>query len=79
MLRVLVDDSREPAHTPNTIVETLQAEMKRIAARPDFQKKMADAGLITVDSARPDRLKAFIASEIGRWSKVVEQSGIVIG
>jgi tripartite-type tricarboxylate transporter receptor subunit TctC len=67
-----------PARTPNAIVETLHAELKRIVATPEFQRQMVDAGLIATDSPRPDQLKGFIASEIGRWSKVVEQSGIVV-
>ena len=67
-----------PAHTPRTVVEVLHTELKRIVASPEFQKRMLDSGLIAVDSPRPDQLKAFVASEITRWSKVVAQSGIIV-
>jgi tripartite-type tricarboxylate transporter receptor subunit TctC len=67
-----------PAHTPNVIVEAVHTELKHLGGLPEFQKRMADTGLIAVHSPSPDRLRAFIATEIERWGKVVKQSGIAL-
>ena len=65
-----------PAHTPRPIVSKLYEALKGILASPEFEKRMLDFGVVTVDSPSPDELQRFIDSEIERWSKIVHQAGI---
>jgi tripartite-type tricarboxylate transporter receptor subunit TctC len=65
-----------PANTPRPIVERLHAELKGIVAQPDIQRELIKLGTIPIDSPSPAEQQRFINSEIGRWSKVVQQAGI---
>ena len=65
-----------PANTPKAIVDKLHAEVKAIVAEPDTQKKLVGLGVIPIDSAPTEELKAYVKSEIGRWGDVVRQAGI---
>jgi tripartite-type tricarboxylate transporter receptor subunit TctC len=63
-----------PAATPPAIVTRVHSEVMRIMATPDMQQRMADLG---ADPARdtPDQFGAFIRAEIGKWAKVIRDSG----
>lgn len=65
-----------PAHTPDAIVNKLHEEMKAIMATPEVRKQIVTMGLIPVDSPSVDDLKKFLASELARWGKLVNQAGI---
>jgi tripartite-type tricarboxylate transporter receptor subunit TctC len=63
-----------PAGTPKPIVDKLQVEVKKILAVPEIAKRLADAGLEAVGST-PEELAAYQRAEIGKWAKVVKDSG----
>lgn len=67
-----------PAGTPPAIVERLQRALKAIFAEPEQQQRMRGMGLIPIDKTTPPvpELRNFIASEIARWGKVVQQAGL---
>ena len=65
-----------PAATPKSIVDKLHAELKSAAATPDIQALIMRLGTIPVDSPPPAELQKFLASEIDRWSDIIERAGV---
>jgi tripartite-type tricarboxylate transporter receptor subunit TctC len=64
-----------PAGTARETVMRLNAEVTRLVAQPDTQKRFADLGM-TVGAGSPDALDAYIKSEIGKWSRVIRDADI---
>jgi len=65
-----------PAGTPKPVVDQLHRAFKAIVARPEFEQQMVKMGLIAINSPPPDELQRFLAAEIARWGKLVEEVGI---
>jgi tripartite-type tricarboxylate transporter receptor subunit TctC len=65
-----------PAATPKPIIERLHAELKATAAMPDIQALIVQLGTIPIDSPPPAELQKFLASEIDRWSDIIERAGV---
>ena len=65
-----------PAGTPKPIVDKLHAELKTVAAIPEFEALMIKLGTIPVDSPPPGEVHKFLASEVARWGAVVEKAGV---
>ena len=64
-----------PASTPATIVGKLHLETVNALSLPDLRAKLADLGLEGIGNS-PDEFAALIKSEIPRWAKVIDESGI---
>ena len=64
-----------PAKTPREIVDRLNAELNAIVREPSVNADINGRGHIAVVTPPVDELRKFVASEIVRWSKVVEQAG----
>jgi tripartite-type tricarboxylate transporter receptor subunit TctC len=64
-----------PAKTPRAVVERLQQEVVKAVAAPDVQKRFSDLGVVARAST-PAELRDFYASEVERWTKVVEDAKI---
>jgi len=45
-------------------------------ASQEFAQKVAQMGLIPIDSPPPDALQRFLEAEIARWGKLVQDVGI---
>ena len=60
---------------PPDILNRLHGEMKSILAEPDVREQIARHGMIPQDSARPEELHRYVASETARWGKIVQQAG----
>jgi tripartite-type tricarboxylate transporter receptor subunit TctC len=65
-----------PAATPEPIVETLNAALVAAAETPDVRALMIELGTLPVKSQSPAELKPWLASEVGRWGKLVERAGV---
>jgi tripartite-type tricarboxylate transporter receptor subunit TctC len=65
-----------PAGTPKDIVDRLHAEMKQITGKKAFQDKVAEIGLLPVDTASSDEVRQYIRSERSKWSAVVKELGL---
>ena len=65
-----------PAQTPAAVVEKLSAEIRAISATPEIKDKIANIGLIPLQSPPPAELKTFLESEITTWVKFIEQIGL---
>jgi tripartite-type tricarboxylate transporter receptor subunit TctC len=64
-----------PARTPRHIVDRLNADINTILKMPDIVSLHNSGGIIPVGST-PDGFAKFIASEAGKWSKVIKEAGI---
>lgn len=65
-----------PAATPKDIVERLHRQMKTIMAAPDMQKRIADLGLIPVDSPDVAGIQTYLGSERDKWGQLVRKLGL---
>ena len=65
-----------PAKTPRPIVDKLHKDIESALATPDLKEQIGKTGMVPMDSRSIPDLQAFIASEIARWGKVVQQAGI---
>jgi tripartite-type tricarboxylate transporter receptor subunit TctC len=65
-----------PAGTPAAIVDRLHAEVKAIMAMPEVQRQFIDLGNIPLASPPPQELQRYVASEIVRWGRIVQQAGL---
>jgi tripartite-type tricarboxylate transporter receptor subunit TctC len=64
-----------PARTPKAIVAKLNAEIEKICALPDFQKRLEDLGF-AAEGGSADRFGSFVAADLARWEKVVRETGV---
>jgi tripartite-type tricarboxylate transporter receptor subunit TctC len=64
-----------PAGTPKEIVDRIAAETKKALADPTMQNKLAEQGIVAVGNT-PDEFRAFVAEEVARWAKVIQDAGI---
>jgi tripartite-type tricarboxylate transporter receptor subunit TctC len=64
-----------PAGTGREVVLRLNAEVTRLVAQPETQKRFADLGM-TIGPGSPDALDAYIKSEIGKWSQVIREADV---
>ena len=66
-----------PAGTPREIVIRLNAELGKIVATADMKAKLLDQGADPV-TMTPDQFRAFLKSELAKWTKVVKTVGIKV-
>lgn len=64
-----------PAGTPAEVVATLNRQVARIIADPDFHERMAKVGL-EVLGGTPAQYATFLRDDYARWGKVVAATGI---
>jgi tripartite-type tricarboxylate transporter receptor subunit TctC len=63
-----------PKGTPPAIVNRLNAEVTRIANRPDVRADWAKQGAVAMTMS-PDEFTRFVADDIAKWERVVKVSG----
>lgn len=66
-----------PAGTPDEIVDKIAGTVREITNDQRVRKMFAEQGTVPVGSSA-QQFKAFLASEIGKWGKLVELSGASI-
>ncbi len=66
-----------PHGTPKDIIATLNAAARKALTDPQLRETLLKAGAEPVPST-PEELGKFVASELPRWGKAVEQSGAKI-
>jgi tripartite-type tricarboxylate transporter receptor subunit TctC len=66
-----------PAGTPPTVISRLNTEIVRIVQLPDIRERWAALGAEPLHSA-PEQFAAFLKNDLGKWAKVVRDSGAKI-
>jgi tripartite-type tricarboxylate transporter receptor subunit TctC len=64
-----------PAGTPRQIVDRIAAEVKKALADPTMKDRLAEQGIVAVGNT-PDEFRAFVAEDVARWAKVIQDAGI---
>jgi len=64
-----------PAKTPPEVVQRLHEAITAVLAMPDLQKRLRDMN-VEPDPATPQETAALLASDIRRWSEVIDKAGI---
>ncbi len=64
------------ANVPADVIDKLHATIAEIMTDPAVVQGLIREGAIPQQSPPPDELKRFVASEIVRWGKVVQNAGI---
>ena len=64
-----------PAATPQTVIKRVHAETVKILKAPELAGQLLSQGAEPVGNS-PRELAKFIAEEISRWTKVIEQANI---
>jgi tripartite-type tricarboxylate transporter receptor subunit TctC len=63
-----------PTGTPKAVVDRLNAEMTKIAARPDVKKNWQDQGAVPMVMS-PTEFERYMNEDIAKWAKIVKLSG----
>ena len=63
-----------PAKTPPDIVQKLADAIAKVLRQPEMRAKLLEQGSEPVGNT-PDQFRQFIASEVGRWDRLVKLSG----
>jgi tripartite-type tricarboxylate transporter receptor subunit TctC len=65
-----------PSKTPQPVIGKLHADLNAVLDEAEVKAQIARSGMLPVATTSVDNLKGFIASEIARWGKVVQQAGL---
>jgi tripartite-type tricarboxylate transporter receptor subunit TctC len=66
-----------PAGTPSGVINRLHAELGKILQLPEIKERWAVLGAEPVYNT-PDQFAAFLKTDLGKWAKVVRDSGAKI-
>jgi tripartite-type tricarboxylate transporter receptor subunit TctC len=64
-----------PAGTPPAVVQKINADVEHLMSLPDTKAKFTELGA-EVGHGTPEELRAFIASEVARYGKIVRDTGM---
>jgi tripartite-type tricarboxylate transporter receptor subunit TctC len=64
-----------PTNTPKPIVDRLNAEIRKVLARPDIKDAWKKQGAETMDMS-PEQFGEFLRGDIQKWASVVKGAGI---
>ena len=67
-----------PKGTPKPVIDVLSAALQEALKSAEVKDRLAAAGAETVASerARPEALRAHLASEIDRWTPIIRKAGV---
>jgi len=63
-----------PARTPEPVLDRLNAEVRRVIAKPEIRERLAALSFLPVGDSR-EQFAAFIKAEVAKWARVVKESG----
>jgi tripartite-type tricarboxylate transporter receptor subunit TctC len=64
-----------PARTPRSVTAKINAELRRVLALEETQKRLAGLGMVAA-AGSPEDLDAYIKAEIAKWAKVIRDADI---
>lgn len=67
-----------PAGTPREVMEPIARALTRVMDKPAIQEKLLQLGITPVTQSDPAKARAYVASEIARWSPIVKKLKIAL-
>ncbi|MFC4276750.1 Bug family tripartite tricarboxylate transporter substrate binding protein [Achromobacter aloeverae] len=67
-----------PQGTPREVVQAINREVIAMFKTPAFQEQMQAQALTAPTERTPEQFSAYLAEEVGRWKKVVEQANVTV-
>jgi len=64
-----------PVNSPKPVIDRLNAEVRKVIARPDLKDAWRKQGAETVDMA-PGEFEKFLRGDIDKWARVVQSAGV---
>jgi tripartite-type tricarboxylate transporter receptor subunit TctC len=64
-----------PAGTPSSIVDKINAEVRRVISLPDVKEKLNAQGFVLVDET-PNQFNHYLKSEYAKWSRLIKDADI---
>jgi tripartite-type tricarboxylate transporter receptor subunit TctC len=64
-----------PKGTPKPIIDRLNAELVKALGDPIVKEKIASIGF-EAESSTPEEFGRFVESELGKWQKIVKETGV---
>lgn len=64
------------ANVPQPVVDKLAGNIREVMSDPSVVEVLARDGALVQISPSPDEMKRFVASEIVRWGKIIQDAGI---
>lgn len=64
-----------PIRSPKEIITVLHREIDAVVAMPEMRERFTELGFETAPSS-PDELSAFFKSDIARWTRIIQGSGM---
>jgi tripartite-type tricarboxylate transporter receptor subunit TctC len=65
-----------PVKTPESVINRLQQEVRRVIERTDTRERFLSMGVDPAPDTAPEYFAAQIKSEIAKWSKVIKETGM---
>jgi tripartite-type tricarboxylate transporter receptor subunit TctC len=65
-----------PSKTPPAVVAKLHGDIKSVLDEDASKAQIVRNGMLPVATTTVDNLKVFVAAEVARWGKVVQQAGL---
>lgn len=67
-----------PLGTPPEVIDTIAKAVGRVMAQSATQQKLVALGIQPITNSNPQEARAFVASEVARWTGVVKKLGIAL-
>ncbi len=67
-----------PIGTPQEVMSQLSAAVGRVMAKPAQKAQLEALGITGIADSTPDQARAFVASELARWTPLVRRVGIAL-
>lgn len=67
-----------PAGTPREVVEPIAQALTRVMDKPAIQEKLMQLGITPITQSDPAKARAYVASEIARWTPIVKKLKIAL-
>ncbi|QHE84852.1 Bug family tripartite tricarboxylate transporter substrate binding protein [Hydrogenophaga sp. BPS33] len=67
-----------PQGTPPQVIEPIAQAVVRIMTKPAIQEKLMQLGITPITRSGPQEARAFVTSEVARWSAVTKKLGIAL-
>ena len=67
-----------PLGTPAELLEPIARALTRVMDRPAIQEKLVQLGITPVTRSDPAKARAYVASEVARWTPIVKKLRIAL-